>query len=233
MAGSNLNISLIDPVNSTQTQLTANAGDNYMPATSPDGRFIVFASNRSGSFNLWRVNASDGGDLKQLTFSDGNFYPSFSADSQWVAYDNQSNATLTLWKVPVDGGAPVQLTDKYARMPVFSPDNQFIACRYYIEAGLRGIAIIPAKGGDPIRLLPIPIMEWQRIEWINNGRALTYIDRTKSNIWSYDLNSGAAKQLTDFKTDQIFAYAWSPNQKQLACQRGNEIRDVTIISNQP
>ena len=233
MAGSNLNISLINPDNSTQTQLTANAGDNYMPATSPDGRFIVFASNRSGSFNLWRVNANDGGDLKQLTFSDGNFYPSFSADSQWVAYDNQSNATLTLWKVPVDGGAPVRLTDKYARMPVFSPDNQFIACRYYIEAGRRGIAIIPAKGGAPIRLLPIPIMEWQRIEWINNGRALTYIDRTNSNIWSYDLNSGATQQLTDFKTDQIFAYAWSPDQKQLACQRGNEIRDVTLITKQP
>ena len=32
--------------------------------------------------------------------------------------------------------------------------------------------------------------------------------------------------------DQIFAYAWSPDFKQLACLRGTEVRDVTLIINQ-
>lgn len=233
MTGSNLNISMMNPDGSNETQLT-NAGDNYTPATSPDGHFIVFASNRNGRLNIWRMNAADGSDPKQLTFSDGNSYPSFSPDGQWVFYDNQSNARTTLWKVHLDGGAPVQITDKSARMPVVSPDNQFIACRY-AEPGQVGIAILPIQGGAPVKLLPIPIsLDWQRVDWINNGRALTYIDAVNgvSNIWSYDIASGSTKQLTDFKTDQIFAYAWSPDDKQLACLRGNEVRDVTMISAQ-
>src|SRR5678815_3534935 len=127
-----LNISLVDRDGSNETQLTFNAGDNYTPATSPDGRFIVFSSNRTGSLNIWRMNAADGSDQTQLTFGDGDSYPSCSADSQWVFYDNQSSSRITVWKVPIDGGAPQQLTNEYARMPVVSPDNQYMACRYYV-----------------------------------------------------------------------------------------------------
>jgi serine/threonine protein kinase/WD40 repeat protein len=235
MVGKNVNISMISSDGSNQTELTANAGDNYTPAVSRDGRFIVFTSNRTGSLNIWRMNAKDGSDPRQLTFSDGNSYPSCSPDGQWIVYDNQSGAKATLWKVPTDGGNPVKLADEYARMPVFSPDGQFVAYRYYdAEAGLRGIAIRPFQGGQPILRLPIPVMDWQRVQWTSNGQALTYVDsvRGTQNIWSYDLHSNSRKQLTDFKADQIFAYAWSPDYKQLACQHGAEVRDVVLINNQ-
>src|SRR5205807_1848793 len=233
MAGNNENISLINPDGSDQRQLTVNAGDNYTPAASPDGRFIVFTSNRTGSFNVWRMSAEDGSELKQLTFSDGNSYPSCSADGQWVLYDNQSNPTFAVWKVPIDGGDPVKLVDNNnARMPVVSPDNEFIACRYDVETG-QEVAILPFQGGRPIKLLPITIMDRQRVQWTADGRALTYIKPVNGayNIWSYDLNNDSSKQLTDFKSDQIFAYAWSADYRQLACLRGIEARDVMMISN--
>jgi Tol biopolymer transport system component len=235
MAGDHLNISLADPDGSTQTQLTINAGDNYTPAASPDGRFIVFLSNRTGSFNIWRMNAEDGSDQKQLTFGDGESYPTCSADSQWVFYENQSSSTTTVWKVPIDGGDPVQLTHN-ARMPVVSPDNQFMACRYNVENGAqRKIAIISVQGGLPVKLLSIPVRLFQSVRWIANGRALTYIDIAKgvSNIKSYNLDDGSTKQLTSFQEDdQIFAYAWSPDNRQLAWQRGAEVNNVITISNQ-
>jgi serine/threonine protein kinase len=234
MAGKNLNISLLDPDGSNQTQLTVNAGDNYTPATSPDGRFIVFASNRTGRFNIWRMNADDGSDPTQLTFSDGNFYPSCSADSLWVTYDNQSQSPVTVWRVPMSGGAAVQLTDKYSRMPVVSPDNQSIASRYYVQEGKRGIAILPVQGGAPTKLLPIPIMDWQRVQWSADGQALTYIDTINgvSNLWSYDLKTGRTKKITNFPAEEIFSYAWSPDRKQLACERGSAVSDATIINSQ-
>ena len=230
MAGNNLNILSID-TGGAKKQLTVNSGDNYTPATSSDGRLIVFTSDRDGSFNIWRMNVADGSDPRQLTFTDGNFYPACSPDGQWVFYENQNNGALTIWKVPINGGAPVQVTDKYARMPVVSPDNQFIACRYYVGAGKLGIAIIPAGGGSPVKLLPIPIMEWQRIQWASDGRALTYIDTVEgvSNIWSYDISTGSKKRLTNFKTEEIFAYAWSLDGKQLASERGTKASDVTIV----
>jgi serine/threonine protein kinase/Tol biopolymer transport system component len=234
MAGKNLNISLLEPDGSKQTQLTVNAGDNYNPATSPDGRFIVFASNRTGQFNIWRMNAKDGSDPTQITFSDGNFYPSSSTDSQWITYENQSRDNFFVWKVPMAGGVPVQLTNKYSRMPVVSPDNQAIACRYYIQEGRRGIAIIPMQGGTPTQLLPIPIVEWQKIQWSADGRSLTYVQTLNgvSNLWSYDLSTGATKRITNFTAEEIFSYAWSPDYKQLACERGAAVSDVTVLDHE-
>ncbi len=120
-------------------------------------------------------------------------------------------------------------------MPAASPDGQFIACRYLTEGSSREIAIFPFAGGAPIERLPIPVMDWQKVQWMPEGRALTYIDAAKgvSNIWRYDLASRRSRQLTDFKTDRIFAYAWSPDFKWIACLRGTESRDVTLINNQP
>ena len=230
MAQEKFNISSINPDGSDPVQLTMNAGDNYTPAASADGRYIVFASDRTGSFNIWRMNA-DGSDQVQLTFSDGNFYPSASSDNKWVAFDNQTKLKMSVWKVPLQGGDPVKIGDKY-RMPVFSPDNQLVACRYDEDSDADDVAIFPAQGGRALKYVKVPKQEAQVVRWLGDGRQLTYVKNTNgySNIWSYDLDTGTEKQLTNFNSDQIYAYAWSPDYKQVACQRGTKSSDVTIVS---
>lgn len=230
MVQDKLHISRIDPDGSNQVQLTS-VGHNYNPASSADGRFVVFSSNRSGSVNIWRMNADDGSEPIQLTFSDGNYYPAVSPDGQWVAYDHLGDPATSIWKLPLNGGEAVKVIDRY-RMPVFSPDSQFIAARASIESTNPDAAVFSAEGGGPLRSLPIRIQEWQRFQWFPNGRELSFIKNENgySNIWSYNLDTGASKQLTHFDSDQIYAYAWSPDYKQIACQRGTKTSDVTIIS---
>jgi WD40 repeat protein len=132
---------------------------------------------------------------------------------------------------PLDGGEAIKLSEKY-RMPVFSPDSQFIACRYNVVSGTRDGAIFSVQGGAPWRHFPVPVQDWQRLQWLPNGHELSYVKNENgySNIWSYDLNTGAKKQLTNFNSDLIYAYAWSPDYKQVACQRGTAISDVIMIS---
>jgi eukaryotic-like serine/threonine-protein kinase len=233
MVQDRLNISRVDADGSNQVQLTANAGDNYNPVASADGRFVVFASNRiNGRFNIWRMNTEDGSDAKEMTLTDGNFYPSVSPDNQWIAYENQLESKMSVWKVPLQGGEPVKVAENY-RMPAFSPDSRLIAARYHLNSGSRDLAIFSAEGGEPLRQLPIPVLEWQRVQWLD-GHTLSYIKNVDgySNIWSYDLDSGVEKQLTNFNSDQIYAYSWSPDFKQVACQRGTVISNVTIISSE-
>ncbi|MDT7604042.1 MAG: eukaryotic-like serine/threonine-protein kinase, partial [Acidobacteriota bacterium] len=59
LTGGNLNIFSVSADGSDKRQLTVNAGDNYHPAISADGRYIFFSSNRTGTFNIWRMNAED------------------------------------------------------------------------------------------------------------------------------------------------------------------------------
>jgi Tol biopolymer transport system component len=229
MAQDNLNISAVELNGSNRAQLTVKSGDNYAPSASADGRFVVFSSNRNGEFNIWRMNAENRDDLKQLTFSDGNYYPSISQDNKWVVYDNLRTGKAGIWKVPLEGGEPVKIGDGY-RMPVFSPNGQFIAARYDEILGANELAIFSADGGEPLRRMPLPKFDWQRVYWLSDN-SVSYINKVDgfSNIWSYDLDTGAKKQLTNFNRKQIFAYAWSPDHKLLACQLGTRTKNVVLV----
>jgi len=61
---------------------------------------------------------------------------------------------------------------------------------------------------------------------------LTYVDTRGgiSNIWSQPLEGGPPKQVTDFKSEEIFSFARSRDGRQLALARGVETGDVVLIS---
>ena len=234
MAQDRLNLSRIDPDGSNQTQLTVDSGDNYTPAASPDGKFIVFLSTRGGGMDIYRLTAATGNDIKRLTHTDGNAYPSISADNQWVAFDHVEDAGgRAVWTVPLEGGEPVKLINGY-RMPVYSPDNTMFVARSPLNSGPGDVVLVPAKGGAPLKFLKdIPVIEWQRLYWLDN-HTLSFIKHEKgiSNIWSYDINTDETRQLTNFESDQIFSYAWSPDHRQLVCLRGAKFGNVTMIDSE-
>ena len=179
----------------------------------------------------------DGGNLKRLTEGPGDIFPQSSPDGRWVVFWSNRSGELRVWKVSIDGGEPVQLSNQLMNNPTVSPDGSQIAC-VYLETQPNGltskIAIIPFAGGDPIKMLDLPQSYRQTnagLRWTPDGRALTYIDAINgvSNIWSLPIDGSAPKQLTDFKTDQIFWFDFSRDGKQLAVSRGTETSDVILI----
>ena len=227
-----LDLWIMNQDGSNQKQLTSDVGSNFQPTVSPDGRYIVFVSDRGGDnkHNIWRMDI-DGQNPKQLTNVNFARYPTITPDGKWIVYVSLGRKSPTLWKMPVDGGQAVQMLDKYAMAPVVSPDGKLIACYYWDETpdSQLGIAIIPFEGGAPIKQFNLPAM---LVRWTPDGHGLAYIDNRGgvSNIWMQPIDGGKPVQLTDFKTDMIFGFNWSPDGRQLGLARGVVTSDVVLFS---
>lgn len=75
--GNNMNIMTISPDGKDPAKLTTQAGSNENPSWSPDGRHLVFMSTRTGSPEIFMMNA-DGTNQKRISFSGGNYMPKWS-----------------------------------------------------------------------------------------------------------------------------------------------------------
>ena len=232
-AGGNSDLWIMEADGRNQKQLTDDAhSENYASAT-PDGRYVVFGSARPGT-QIWRVDI-DGGNAKLLTDSPG-FNPTISPDGEWVVYTTFGPGGFSIWKVSIDGGEPEQITKTYSSAASISPDGKLIACYHLDErTGTQKIAIIPFAGGEPLKVFEPPPIDagTYPVRWTHDGRALTYIVNRGgvSNIWIQPLDDSAPRQLTDFRSERIFAFDWSRDGKWLALARGPEQRDVVLMSN--
>lgn len=178
----------------------------------------------------------DGSDVKQIT--SGNFAdvaPVCSPDGKWVVFGSWRSGKHCLWSVSADGGELVQLTQKPATRASFSPDGKLIATGYFVEGESPPwkIAIIPAEGGEPIKLLESPEGAdlWNGFWWTPDSRALIYkADRaTVGNLYSQPVDGGMAQQITSFESELIYKFAFSRDGKRLALSRGHSSLDVVLI----
>jgi Tol biopolymer transport system component len=233
VAGGEPNVWIMKADGSEQKQLTVNTTQNFDPTVSPDGRYLVWGARRTANTNLWRMDL-DGGNPKQITNGVGEYLPSFTPEGKWIlytAYDPVSGF-WSIWKISSDGGTPSRLTEKESAVSIVSPDGQSFACNYQDQPGAPyKIAIIPIGGGQPTKLFDIPGSFGRSLQWSTDGRSLTYVETQGgvSNLWSQNLSGGPPHQLTDFKEQRIFNFAWSRDGKQLAISRGVVNTDVVLI----
>jgi len=220
------------------TQLTKNAGRNFYPNVTPDGRFIVFISDRGGRNAIWRTDIDGRNPLQLTNFAVINGKPSLSPDGKWVFYQTSGDKTPTIWKSSIDGGQPIQLTHTTSSAPLVAPQGNVFACQYGESSATSTpkVALIPVNGGEPERVLDLPNILKAGIilvQWERKGDALIYRDSRNrvDNLWSQTLNGGLPKQLTDFKSDQIFVFDWSRDGKNLVVARGRSGSDVVMITN--
>ncbi|MFN0123815.1 MAG: TolB family protein [Blastocatellia bacterium] len=230
----NSDIWRMDISGSDQRLLTTDGSSDMTPHASADGRSIYYVSYTAGNPHIWRMDA-DGANARQVTTGSGESSPSLTPDGQWLVYQARNKERLVVWKMPVAGGDPVQLTDEESRSPVVSPDGQWVGC-FMLDrpARIMRLTVAPLAGGPPRfvcrgNLSP----DYNAIQWTADSRFLTFIVTRDgiSNIWGQPVGGAPARQLTDFRSDRIFRFAWSPDGKNLACERGATINDIVMVTN--
>jgi eukaryotic-like serine/threonine-protein kinase len=231
-AGENWSIWTIKADGSARVQLTKIEGNDLSPAVSPDGRYVVFTSTRSGSTNIWRMDA-DGGNLLQLTYGRSEWWPGISRDGRWVIYTSFGSNQPTLWKIPIDGGSPVQLTSHFSILPVVSPAGNLVAC-YSWDGNSHfelKMAVMQIDDGQLLKTFTAPNGKFQTLDWISDGQSLAYIQEHdgKSNLWAQSIAGGPPRPITAFTTQHIFDFAVSPDGQNIAMARGSIMNDIVLI----
>ncbi len=95
------------------TRLTSGIAYDAQPRWSPDGRRIVFISDRTGGDNVW-LAASDGSGARPLTTGNYSSYvsPEWMPDGKYVVASRSASlfGVPKLWLYDVQGGSGVALT---------------------------------------------------------------------------------------------------------------------------
>ncbi|MHB1326720.1 MAG: amidohydrolase family protein [Gemmatimonadales bacterium] len=91
----------------TATRITSGFPYDMQARFSPDGKSIVFVSDRDGAENIWVADA-DGGNPRAITSTERENYvsPTWTPDGQYIVATKGSN----LWTWHKDGGSGVQMT---------------------------------------------------------------------------------------------------------------------------
>lgn len=236
-ANSNSSIWSIAADGSDPKQLTDGNTDDFAPEVSPDGRHIIFGGVRNG-FQVWGMDV-DGANQRQMTHGTGTPTFSFSPDGRWIV----SNPYLGgIFKTPAAGGEPISVIAEGPLVyPQVSPDGDLMA--YLVsnkESKRQQIVVVRFDGGAQVTTFDLPVsagtsyfvsLSYRGFHWSPDGKAIVYIDTIGgvSNLWRKPLDGGPAKQITDFKTDRIYTFAFAHDGKTIALGRGNDTPDAVLI----
>jgi eukaryotic-like serine/threonine-protein kinase len=201
---------IYDLKRNSKSQFTFGASANAVPVWSPDGKEIVFASDRSGHVDLYRKSTAGFEAEKVLLESPKSKYPlDWSPDGNFLLYAESQQDKLRLWVLAMHGQeAPRLLLEDpyYSGDGFFSPDGRWIAYSSQ-EQGSSQVFVIPFPGPGAKR--QISSAEGSSPVWRKDGRAVIYLDdssnliETEVSVRNSELSLGSTRLL-------FSGNSWSP-----------------------
>lgn len=166
---------------SSITQLTDDSSNDVMPAISPDGKTIAFASDRSGNWDLYLMDA-DGGPAVQLTSDTAqDIHPTFSPDGKSIVYCSLSERSGQWEMVTIDVENPT--TKRYighGLFPQWSPSGDTILYQRARERGTRWFSVWTVdlddrgEAGSPTEVVWSSEYACITPSWSPDGRAVVF-----------------------------------------------------------
>jgi Tol biopolymer transport system component len=232
---------------STTTLLRDPAEHIFKAAPCPTGRHIVFTwqgHTDPSETHIWRVDA-DGTNPKQLSHGVADVGAFCSADARWVYYTDLTR--FQIMRVSVEGGDSEVVPGTMIPGMLLggpglgsSPDGKFlafVAVKPGAEGGATFIAIVNLLGGsEPARMVNAD----SRIagaqfggmpHFAPDGKSIVYVIRENGadNLWLQPLDGSRWRQITNFPSDRIQNYEYSPDGKSLGVMRSHTESDVVLL----
>jgi dipeptidyl aminopeptidase/acylaminoacyl peptidase len=177
-------------------------------AWSPDGKQIVFSTNLTGRFNLWKVNADGGWPIQLSQSDDRQAEAAWSPDGKWITFeaDRGGGEMYDVYAIPSEGGVVVNLTntpDISEKGATWSPDGKSLGIKYKPKTSpSTDIAVLDWSTREVRNLTQekSPDRLWDGIVWSPDGKFI-YATRlsagfTDSDVYQIEVATGKLENLT-------------------------------------
>ena len=204
----------------SETPLTNHAADDVFLGWSPDGRHILFASDRTGAMGVWKVGVAGGkpvGTPELIRRDVGRVWPlGFTAHGAY--YFGVETGTVDVHLVSLDRatgrtvGSPVRVTERFAgsnTWPDFSPDGAFISYLSKRQTGppfFQQIMTVQSLATGEARDLPTRLGYVTRARWSPDGHSLIVNARDQKNrqgLYRVDVKTGDSTTLVQAEPGAI------------------------------
>ncbi|MGA8500790.1 MAG: protein kinase [Candidatus Sulfotelmatobacter sp.] len=216
------------------------------PAACGNGA-ITYTQTVKQSFSIWHTDLN-GGVPVELDPGPSSFNPSCTPDGKAVVYEKAEGNETRLMRVPATGGAPQKLNDLNMALAKFSPDGRLIAALYWTDpTAVPKLALISPEDGAPTRVIDLPSEAARQtfenqsgIGWTPDSRSIVFAMHKDgvTNLWLQPLSPSGNKpapprQWTHFSSNDVRAFAISPDGKQVAFSRDSSTSDIVLITHLP
>ncbi|GGB11353.1 hypothetical protein GCM10011511_38680 [Puia dinghuensis] len=139
----------------TPKQITPK-GPSYLHGWSPDGKDLVFCGERNGEFDVYKVAANGGKEIRLTTSPGLDDGPEYTPDGQYIYFNSVRSGLMQIWRMKPDGSGQEQVTNDdfdnwFAHI---SPDGKWFVYLSFLPTETPA-GIHPPYKHVYIRLLPI------------------------------------------------------------------------------
>ncbi len=131
-------------------------GPSYLHGWSPDGKDLVFCGDRNGEFDVYKVPASGGNEIRLTNAKGLDDGPEYAPDGKYIYFNSVRSGLMQIWRMKPDGSDQEQITkDNYNNwFAHISPDGKwFVYITFLPQETPAGIH--PPYKHVYIRMLPI------------------------------------------------------------------------------
>lgn len=155
-------VSLIYTLPSTggEPELITPTGPSYLHGWSPDGKWLTFTGQRNHEFDIYKIPAKGGKEIKLTNTQGLDDGPEYAPSGKYIYFNSVRTGRMQIWRMKPDGTEQIQLTnDIYNNwFPHVSPDGKWIVFisfepdvnpsdhPFYKQVYLR---LMPVNGGQP------------------------------------------------------------------------------------
>ena len=194
--------------------LTRFIREKYQPRWSPDGKRIVFVSDRNSNCEIYVMNA-DGTGIRNISWSpQHNLSPCWSPDGKQVAFIRGENGRFDLWVSDDQGIRQRKILSLSGdiREPDWSVSGRIVFSTQ-LDSGAYAVMSVKPDGSGLKKYFETPVWSGHPA-WSPSGKQIAYSSVRSGNadIWIFDLETGRHRNVTVSPAKQDFFPRWVPKQ---------------------